>query len=94
MSDNGTSGPPAKPRIVIEFGGPGLADSSITWTEGMTTGQLYSAAWVLDAYAREMRAAEVLNAQRGLVVNPRDAFDILGRLGVHVPEPKPPERQE
>jgi hypothetical protein len=43
-------------RIVITFAGPGLADHRID-AHGCDLAQVAAAAWILDAWARELRAA-------------------------------------
>lgn len=44
----------APSRITIAFAGPGLADATIA-LEGVTPGQVMSAAWFLDRFAHELR---------------------------------------
>lgn len=61
---------PAEPagRILIEFAGPGLAEHTIN-LEHVAHGQLYAAAWMLDALAHELRAGQSqLQQNTGLVV--------------------------
>lgn len=70
--DNGQA-PEAAPapelsRIVLEFAGPGSAEVSVRWEGKVTTAQLYTAAWFLDAYARETRAQEVVGAMTRSIV--------------------------
>lgn len=91
MSDNGQPEASAKPRIVIEFAGPGMADNTIAWSDGVTTGQLYGAAWVLDAAAREIRAGEVARSRGPLVAAPFDLGQLLNKLAADGGKPPPHE---
>jgi hypothetical protein len=53
-----TDPPPAAPQrsqVVVTFGGPGQADPVIA-AEGVSLGQIMSAAFLLDAWAHELRA--------------------------------------
>lgn len=62
-----TTPPPDKPRLVIEFSGPGQADMTIK-AEGVSPAQLYGAAWYLDAMARgqyaDAKIAAAMEAQQ------------------------------
>lgn len=57
----------SKPRLVIEFAGPGQADMNVK-AEGVSPAQLYAAAWYLDAMARgqyaDGRIAAAVEAQQ------------------------------
>ena len=59
---------PPVSRIVLEFAAPGSAEISVRWEGQVTTAQLYTAAWFLDAYARETRAQEVVGAMTRSIV--------------------------
>lgn len=59
--------PAVRPRLVISWAGPQSSDIKIEPPEGVTDGQLFEAAWLLDQYAREIRAAVLARqAQLGL----------------------------
>ncbi len=47
---------PERPAITIRFAGPQSAELAILCDPTVTDGQLYAAAWVLDAMAHEVRA--------------------------------------
>lgn len=49
---------PAPVRIVLTFAGPGSADVTMR-AELVTPGQVYLAAWYLDAVARELRQGQL-----------------------------------
>lgn len=71
---------PAAPcRIVITFQGPGIAELAITHQGGVTDGQAFAAAFLLDCWAREIRQA-ILQAQavRQLVPARGVPFDLRG----------------
>lgn len=86
MSDNGHPEHPPGPRIVIEFRGPLQADCDITWDDNVTTGQLYGAAWTLDAVAREFRAAEYASKARTALSGPGALSAALREAGIVVPD--------
>jgi hypothetical protein len=62
--------PAHRPRIVIEFAGPGSADCTIVPDPDVTPSQLYGAAWLLDAGAREARARQVMGPVLGRLAIP------------------------
>lgn len=65
MSENGAD---ERPRIILEFAGPGTADLMIR-IEGASPAQLYTAAWFLDALAHETRQGQLMQqAVTGLTV--------------------------
>ena len=49
-------------RIVLEFGPAGSADCVIQFKGGVTPGQVYAGAWLLDAGARELRQGQLMSA--------------------------------
>lgn len=55
---NGTEPPARRPRIVIDFDSVNGSECRITPEGDVTTGQLYLAAWLLDAFAHETRLGE------------------------------------
>lgn len=70
MSDNQEREAPSAPapsRIVLTFPGLGQADCTIA-LEGVTPGQVMSAAWFLDTFARELRAGQVPGVAPRLVL--------------------------
>lgn len=54
----GSSEPVTRPRIVLTFAGVGMADVLDVAMDGISLGQLYAAAWQLDALARELRQGD------------------------------------
>lgn len=48
-----------KPSVTVEFAGPDSAQMTVR-AEGVSHGQLYAAAWLLDQVAREYRQGELL----------------------------------
>jgi hypothetical protein len=67
---NGAPAPEAQlPRIVITFAGPGVADMAISPDGTVSVSQVFAAAWLLDAFAHELRAKQVtIGAAQGLLV--------------------------
>lgn len=77
--------PPAagrKPRIVVEFAGPGLADCQIVPDEDVTLAQLYGLAWLIDVWAREARAGQLASSATPLVAGIPDLAALLRQAGV------------
>lgn len=65
-SANGAPPPaPAQPALVIRFAGQGLAQVVGVDGPDVTPHQLYLAAWLLDAMAREARQGEVMRSMGG-----------------------------
>lgn len=56
---------PERPSITIRFAGPGSAEVASVEAPGIGLGQLYLAAWLLDAIARENRQGELTKAALG-----------------------------
>lgn len=52
---------PAASRIVLTFPGPDAATASVQ-AENVTLGQVYAAAWFLDAWARELRQGDLVKS--------------------------------
>lgn len=57
---------PARPQIMLTFAGPGMADFAIAATPDIEPAQVYAAAFVIDAWAREIRAGVELERARTL----------------------------
>lgn len=56
---NGAAAPAEElPRLVIEWVGKGMADFRIIPSGTLEPAQLYGAAWLLEAYAREVRLGQ------------------------------------
>jgi hypothetical protein len=85
MSDKPNGEAPRKPRIVIEFTGPGMADCTMAPDPDVTPGMLYGAAWLLEAGARETRLRQLMSAGGGLVGAPASLGELLDQLGVKRP---------
>jgi len=81
---NGTAPEPSPmpvPEIVISFAGPLSAEATVR-AERVSPGQLFLAAWLLDALAHEVRAGEVAKAaMTGIVGAPVDMLAQLRRAG-------------
>lgn len=62
-----------RPRIVIEFDAVNGAECAIRPDGDVSTGQLYLAAWLLDAFAHETRTGEraMIAAQASPLIVPR-----------------------
>lgn len=71
--------------IVITFTGPKEADCGISWTDAVTDGQLYAAAWVLDQVAREIRSQVLAGAMARQTLSQGDATALLRQLGIDLP---------
>ena len=54
--------PEPAPTLTLRWVGPGAADFSITPSPNLQAAQLYAAAWLLDAYAREVRMGQAAAA--------------------------------
>lgn len=73
--------PEPGPQVIISFGGPLSAEVQIR-AEHVSPGQLYLAAWLLDAFAHEVRAGQVTQAAiGGLVTAPESVLADLRRQG-------------
>lgn len=60
-------------RILIEFPGPGVSDPNVTWSPGVTTGQIRDAAFLLSAIGLRqvfdgMTKMQMKRAQENIVV--------------------------
>ena len=65
MSENGAD---ERPRIILEFAGPGMADLTIR-IDRASPAQLYTAAWFLGELAHETRQGQLMQqAVTGLTV--------------------------
>lgn len=71
--DRAEAGAARRPRIVIEFDAVNGAECAIRPDGDVSTGQLYLAAWLLDAFAHETRMGEraMIAAQASPLVVPR-----------------------
>lgn len=67
MTAEGQIPEPRKPQLVIEFGGVGSAEMTFRPDPDVTVAQLYAAAWLLDAWARETRAGQAVLAAQGKI---------------------------
>jgi hypothetical protein len=56
-------------RITISFAAPGQADATIQ-AGGVTAGQIQAAAWLLDQWARELRAQSLDRTAAGRIAGP------------------------
>lgn len=81
-SGNGRAVPPREPhRIVLTFPAEGELDVQIEAVE-VRPAEVYLAAWVLEAIAREVRAGQVMgSAMRGITREPASILDELRRTG-------------
>jgi hypothetical protein len=73
--------PPERPRLIIEWAGPDSATLSIRPEGQVSIAQVYGAAWLLDAWARELRAQQVVgDLTRQIITATPGAIPTLGRL--------------
>jgi hypothetical protein len=79
---------PGRPRIVLEFAATGMADILEPTLDGVTLGQVYAAAWYLDALARELfQGEQTRRALAAMAPGSSSAVaDILAQLRRDQPE--------
>lgn len=71
------------PRIVVTFAGPGLADLTISHEGGVTDGQAFAAAFLMDNWAREIRTAILQSQAMRQLVPVRGGLPDLGGRRPH-----------
>jgi hypothetical protein len=70
----------AKPRLVIEWAGEGLAEVAIRPEGRVSMAQLYAAAWLLEAWTREVRAQQIVGDMARQIMAPPPG--LAGQLGL------------
>lgn len=90
MTARGDGQAPPVSAIVVTFTGPREADCGVAWTDAVTDGQLYAAAWVLDQVAREIRSQVKAGETARQTLAQGDATALLRQLGIDLPAAHPP----
>jgi hypothetical protein len=62
--------PAVESAITITFPAPGAADATIH-AQGVSAGQIQAAAWLLDQWARELRAQQLDRTAAGRIAIPQ-----------------------
>ena len=66
MTDETKPQEPVPCRLIILFAGEGMAEATIIPEGPVTLGQIYGAAWLLEADAREVRDQQVEDMKKSM----------------------------